>query len=268
MWMSHVAHVNGSCHSYEWLILRIWMAHVTHMNKSCFTYECGMSHIWMSLVTHVNESCHTCKWGLSHIWMGLVTRMNGSYHTYEWVMSPFDRCSKHEHCCSFTISIHMTWPLLLGTLFRTKFYFSYYKSNRTTLLHELNAHNFNRLVFIVELPVQKWSNVYQNYFATDLKLQLATVLCSWFANPEWKDNKLVNVTHISIIAQNQNSISVHSHHITTTTIWLFSPFYRLQRAFGKPTRCGRFVWAIFFFLFRFPPGWPKNIINDYLPLCW
>ena len=84
------------------------------------------------------------------------------------------RCSKHEHCCSFTISIHMTWPLLLGTLVRTKFGFSYSESNCTTLLHELKAHNLNRLIDIVKLPVRKLSNVYQTYFATDLKLQLAT----------------------------------------------------------------------------------------------
>jgi len=39
------------------------MSHVTHMNESCHTYEWVMSHIWMSHVTHMNESCHT---GLSH----------------------------------------------------------------------------------------------------------------------------------------------------------------------------------------------------------
>ena len=29
--MSHVTHMNESCHTYEW-------SHVTHMNESCHTY--------------------------------------------------------------------------------------------------------------------------------------------------------------------------------------------------------------------------------------
>jgi len=34
----------------------IWMSHVAHMNESCRTYEWDMSHIWMSHVAHMNES--------------------------------------------------------------------------------------------------------------------------------------------------------------------------------------------------------------------
>ena len=37
----------------------IWMSHVTHMNESCHTYEWVMSHIWMSHVAHITKSCHT-----------------------------------------------------------------------------------------------------------------------------------------------------------------------------------------------------------------
>ena len=59
IWMSHVTHMNVSCHTYEWVMAHIWMSHVTHMNESCHTYEWVMSHIWMSHVTHMNESCHT-----------------------------------------------------------------------------------------------------------------------------------------------------------------------------------------------------------------
>ena len=50
LWMSH-----------------IWMSHVTHMNESCHTYEWLMSHIWMSHVAHMNESGHTCEWVMSLI---------------------------------------------------------------------------------------------------------------------------------------------------------------------------------------------------------
>ena len=67
IWMSHVTHINESCHTY------IWMSHVTHINKSCHTY------IWMSHVTHINKSCHT------YIWMSHVTHINTSCHTYIWM---------------------------------------------------------------------------------------------------------------------------------------------------------------------------------------
>ena len=59
IWMSHVTHMNESCHTYEWVMSHIWMSHVTHMNESRHTYEWVMSHIWMSHVTYMNESCHT-----------------------------------------------------------------------------------------------------------------------------------------------------------------------------------------------------------------
>ena len=52
--MSHVTHMNESCHTYEWVTSRIWMGHVTSMSGSCHTYEWVMSHIWMGHVTHMN----------------------------------------------------------------------------------------------------------------------------------------------------------------------------------------------------------------------
>jgi len=58
--MSHVTHMNESCHTYEWVMSHVWMSHGTHINVSYFSCE----HIWMSHVTilrshtsHVNESC-------------------------------------------------------------------------------------------------------------------------------------------------------------------------------------------------------------------
>jgi len=35
------------------------MSHVTHVNASCHTYERSMSHISMRRVTLMNEACHT-----------------------------------------------------------------------------------------------------------------------------------------------------------------------------------------------------------------
>jgi len=69
---------------------QLWMSHVTHMNESCHTYECVtskscvMSRTWMSHVTYIDESCHTYKWV---IWMSHVTHMNESWRTYEYVTS-------------------------------------------------------------------------------------------------------------------------------------------------------------------------------------
>jgi len=60
---------------WSWMTLKRRMSHVTHMNGSCHTYEWVMSHIWMSHVTHMNVSYHTYKWVMSHIWMSHVTHM-------------------------------------------------------------------------------------------------------------------------------------------------------------------------------------------------
>ena len=70
--MSHVAHMNEACHTYEWVMShirmftsQIWMKFATQMNTSCHTHEWVMqhrcmvtSHVWIH-VTHVNASCHT-----------------------------------------------------------------------------------------------------------------------------------------------------------------------------------------------------------------
>ena len=93
-WMSHVAHMNESCHTYEWVMSHIWMSHVartyewvishiTHMNESCRMDEWVMSHKWMSHVAHMNESCRTYQWVVSHIWMSHVAHMNESCRTCE-----------------------------------------------------------------------------------------------------------------------------------------------------------------------------------------
>jgi len=81
IWMipSQVTHVNDLWHTK-------WMSHVTHMNESCHTYEWVISHVWMSHVTRMNESSHTYEWVMSHVWMSRVTRMNESCHTYKWII--------------------------------------------------------------------------------------------------------------------------------------------------------------------------------------
>ena len=85
--MSHVTHMNESCHTRKRVISHKWMNLIAHMDESCHTYDWVMSYIWMSHVTHTNESYHTYEWGMSHIWMSHVTHTNESCHTYEWGMS-------------------------------------------------------------------------------------------------------------------------------------------------------------------------------------
>jgi len=41
--------------------IHIWMSHVTHLNESCHTEEWVMSHIWMRNVTHMKEACRTSQ---------------------------------------------------------------------------------------------------------------------------------------------------------------------------------------------------------------
>ena len=81
--MSHVTHLNESCHTYEWVMSQIWMSHGTHMNELCHLYEWVLLHIWMSHVTRIHESCYTYTWIISHTWMIHVTYTNESCHTYE-----------------------------------------------------------------------------------------------------------------------------------------------------------------------------------------
>ena len=81
-----MSHVNGSRQTNEWLMshsCHIWMSHIAHMNESCRTYErvtphIRMSrvayervtwHIWVTHVPRMNETCPACGWVMSHVWM-------------------------------------------------------------------------------------------------------------------------------------------------------------------------------------------------------
>jgi len=94
IWMSHVTHMNESCHTYEWVMSHTWMGHVPHMNESCPTWPCWErmeNHLHDRChyrnASHMNESCHTYAWDTTQIWMSHVTHMRETWHKYEWVMS-------------------------------------------------------------------------------------------------------------------------------------------------------------------------------------
>jgi len=48
IWMSHVIHMNESCHTYEWVM--------PHINESCHIWMVHATYEWV--VPHMNESCH------------------------------------------------------------------------------------------------------------------------------------------------------------------------------------------------------------------
>ena len=99
MWMSHVAHMNGSCCTYEWVVSHVWMSHVAHMNGSGQTYEWVNSHIWMSHITHMNDSCHAYEWVMSHIWMSHVAQINQSCHKWQPIGTNeiWNMCNYHQY---------------------------------------------------------------------------------------------------------------------------------------------------------------------------
>ena len=125
--MSHVTHMNVSCHTYKWVMSHIWMSrvtyawvtshicmsHVTPMNVSCHIYivashsykwnispikfifvqqKWNISHIKFIFFKKIKHFTHKFihnhyKWNISHIKFILVLRMHDSRYTYEWVMS-------------------------------------------------------------------------------------------------------------------------------------------------------------------------------------
>jgi len=69
-----------------------WMSHVTHMDESCHTHGWVMSHTWMSHVTHMDESCHTLGKPVGVMLLAPTCRQQ-SCHSYQWVIYEF--CTSH-----------------------------------------------------------------------------------------------------------------------------------------------------------------------------
>ena len=73
--MSHVAHMNASCHVYEWAANERDILNLgTHIDESCRTYGCVMSHTWMSHVTHVNGQLPANEWAVLDLGCGTGLR--------------------------------------------------------------------------------------------------------------------------------------------------------------------------------------------------
>jgi len=79
----------------------VCMSHVTHMNESCHTYAWVTSHVCMSHVTHMHESRHTYAWVMSHIWMSHTHSTSRAYESvmsYTWMCHRDAFCTWHSEC--------------------------------------------------------------------------------------------------------------------------------------------------------------------------
>ena len=110
---------------------RIQMRHVTHMNGSCHTYEWVMLHTRTG-VTNKTASCHTYEWVMSHIWMRHVPQVQApirdseSRHTYEWVIynwkHPFVTLSPATHIqesCTPIVGTH-SWLWVMSHVWMSR----------------------------------------------------------------------------------------------------------------------------------------------------
>ena len=84
------------------------MSHVTHMNESCHTYEWVMSHIWMSHVTHMNESCHTLRQTKEVLTLHAHTiKRQGAFTCVTWLIYKRDmsRVDKIDRVCVMRVCV-------------------------------------------------------------------------------------------------------------------------------------------------------------------
>ena len=154
------------------------MSHVTHMNESCHTSEWVVSHIYMSHVTRINESCHECKWVVSHTWMCHVTHLNpigvalgvGRWlhlniciyiyiHTYIYIVYVYiwgggvgfmrAQHKSRTHARSWQISFILQLEILQHTAAHCNT-LKYTAAQRTTLHQHKHTHLLSRFHFLVK----------------------------------------------------------------------------------------------------------------------
>jgi len=97
--------MNESCHAYESVMSHLWMrhvtniemSHVTHMNQSCHTYD-ESCHTYKCVFTHIEEWCHTHEC--------IFTHTEDSCHTYECVFADF---KESYHTNEGVVSLTHEW---------------------------------------------------------------------------------------------------------------------------------------------------------------
>ena len=75
--------MNGSCHTYKWVVSHVWMSRLTRMDVSCHTCEWALRNLnWIHMCSYV--SIHTCFYAschayeMSHTVSGVVSHMRMS----------------------------------------------------------------------------------------------------------------------------------------------------------------------------------------------
>jgi len=97
--MSHITHVNESCHTCSWV-----MSHKSRHSALCCEEDAN-NHQKLSHVAHSNESCRTCEWAMSHVATSHTAHVNESYHTRQWAMS---HTWMHSWVMSHMLMSHVT----------------------------------------------------------------------------------------------------------------------------------------------------------------
>jgi len=72
----HVAHMNESRHTYEWVMSHIWMLISSILTFLLRSWSFNSATRLQRVMSHMNESHHTCRWVTSHIWISHVTHRN------------------------------------------------------------------------------------------------------------------------------------------------------------------------------------------------
>ena len=153
--------VNGSCHTYEWVMSHIWIRHVTPKDEVCHTYEWVMSHIRMSHVTHMNESCHTCEWVMSHIWTSHVTHTKDAYLAclkcivtkYLYVFYSLSQnictCGTTHAYVSHESFVSVSWPIIQRTQVHPHILLTFATHYCNTLLTFVRVARFMRMCHMI-----------------------------------------------------------------------------------------------------------------------
>ena len=137
MWISHVTHVNESCHTCGWVMSHMWMSHVTPRNKSCsarsasthtneiYIYMC--IYVYICIYRYIYVYIHTYTYIYIHIYIHIYmyTYICTHTHKWEWEIVCIIACWHdifflliHEQafgtaiCCGVPRAFHgRTWPI-------------------------------------------------------------------------------------------------------------------------------------------------------------
>jgi len=79
-----VAHMNGSCQKYKWVVSYVWKGHVEHINEPCQT------HVMDTFLTHVCCSVLKCV---------IVSHKDGGCLSHTYVLQGVAACYSVTHIC-------------------------------------------------------------------------------------------------------------------------------------------------------------------------